>query len=980
MSESEPIDLNAKFPEMKPINSPPSLFTWNGIGFSLYGGRDRDAETGTYVKTVCFCVVFFPVLAVSAYRVADAGYNSWYFLGRVPLSKLAKFWNKLVFGCVLSAISVGLWNNYTSSPAYQDRQRMAKAAALHEDGDRAGAAGIYFSMLHNPTHKAEARGKLQEYHEAVKAGPAQPDDVAVLAVLVKAEKRTGEKVLYPGLGRELIQRARADADPAVGMRLYELAVQIPKFDAKAVADVRDQLLVALCRKPDAEIRYVDELARRYRDAREMDKCEALLLIHRDRLGDTESARILGEAFLAKGKHAAAYPLLLAYVKGRIDELRAAEKGYEDAYRSASRAILRQLNANPHSKEYKRLERLAKEEQQRQVDIYITERIKGNPGILKALECMSEAARVVPVALDLGILQLNRAQNMKGEARVKELQEAERTFLSIGSVAAGSDEYKMSLGEVYYWLGKEEEGKKLFEDLLAGKKRSFEALIAVASRYRGLGLVAPARKLALEAFNKTNTPAEKETAATLLYLLAENADEEIVWLQKAASDGVWVKIRLNSSRGTKALGEGRLEAAERYLKEAVSGYEQQPPGVSNYNNTALCCLSLYTATGDPAWFSKGVELQHKAYRLAPSDTILLMNYASMLFREAVVLTVAEQVDLRPLRQSATFELMRFLYRDQPGREALMAGLREHPSFQKAIEANQKLLVLAPKSHAAYGLALQFLEITRDAAALKKLQTQLQQAKLDLSAVKQQTRNAYSGANDKERLENLAAYAERLDARLTANPASRNKLFHAICAVDVVTNALARAQLGAAVAPDRNVKLARSAYAAAPSSRTRSVLQEALCARAIARLAADDKELAECCRLCRNGLDAEVLMAYLLACSKWSRDLLADRDVKEYLRLEEEILKLFPRDRSVWDWAVFRNCRPELAKAAQARCAQPTFMGEYRQTSVTLAPNSPGVLMYNYLTAVMDGKLQAAQAIAVQAENEHLPFPFRPGTRP
>src|SRR4029450_12844899 len=84
------------FPEMRPVGSPPSLSSVNGIGFNIYGSRDYDAESGTYVKTRFFTVVFVPILALGAYRVADAPGGGWYFLGRVPLSGLAEAWN-----CVL---------------------------------------------------------------------------------------------------------------------------------------------------------------------------------------------------------------------------------------------------------------------------------------------------------------------------------------------------------------------------------------------------------------------------------------------------------------------------------------------------------------------------------------------------------------------------------------------------------------------------------------------------------------------------------------------------------------------------------------------------------------------------------------------------------------------------------------------------------------------------------------------------------------
>jgi hypothetical protein len=71
-AESRGIDLSERFPDLRPIRSVPSLFTVNGIGLTIYGARDRDAETDSYVKTHCFCFVFLPVFSLGAYRVIAA--------------------------------------------------------------------------------------------------------------------------------------------------------------------------------------------------------------------------------------------------------------------------------------------------------------------------------------------------------------------------------------------------------------------------------------------------------------------------------------------------------------------------------------------------------------------------------------------------------------------------------------------------------------------------------------------------------------------------------------------------------------------------------------------------------------------------------------------------------------------------------------------------------------------------------------------
>ena len=96
-----PIDLNAKFPELRPIQSVPSLWSVNGCGLFFHGRRDDDEETGSYIQTHCLCLVGIPILALGAYRVADAD-DGKYILGREPLSILARALNAMV-------LLAGLW-------------------------------------------------------------------------------------------------------------------------------------------------------------------------------------------------------------------------------------------------------------------------------------------------------------------------------------------------------------------------------------------------------------------------------------------------------------------------------------------------------------------------------------------------------------------------------------------------------------------------------------------------------------------------------------------------------------------------------------------------------------------------------------------------------------------------------------------------------------------------------------------------------
>src|SRR5262245_16815471 len=134
MPSQPEIDLKARFPSMKPVGKAPSMHLINGIGTRVYGKRDVDPETETYVTTLCFCVLFIPIVFIRAYRVLPSPRGGWFFLGTEPLSVLTKSWNLLLsLALVTTLVTVGAVY-YTGTPEYQARQRMNQAHALAGKG------------------------------------------------------------------------------------------------------------------------------------------------------------------------------------------------------------------------------------------------------------------------------------------------------------------------------------------------------------------------------------------------------------------------------------------------------------------------------------------------------------------------------------------------------------------------------------------------------------------------------------------------------------------------------------------------------------------------------------------------------------------------------------------------------------------------------------------------------------------------------
>lgn len=82
----------------------PSLMSFNGIGFGVYGRSNVDKELGTFIVTHYFMFLFIPLLPLRRYLVSKAGPRSYYFYASLPLSIYGKI--HTVLG--LAAIAAGV--------------------------------------------------------------------------------------------------------------------------------------------------------------------------------------------------------------------------------------------------------------------------------------------------------------------------------------------------------------------------------------------------------------------------------------------------------------------------------------------------------------------------------------------------------------------------------------------------------------------------------------------------------------------------------------------------------------------------------------------------------------------------------------------------------------------------------------------------------------------------------------------------------
>jgi len=835
------IDWETKFPKMTPTKSPPALMRLNGCGVGMYGKRDLDAETRSYVSTWCISILFAPVFCLRAYRVAPASANSWYFLGREPLSSLAKWWNASILAGALAMVGVVQFQNYISTPEYRAKRQMAQAAELASRGELANAARTYKNLA------------LQHTPEAAHAVSADEDllqnkiDSAPLDQATGVIEACGElshhdfaipaqEIVDKGLK---IAAARGDADPAGAVQLLDQLRSLVS-DTRAIDDRRLALLTQWAAKEPQNLDAVAPLAMLLSDKGDSAGAKKLLMPVKDNLGDGEGARVLGMILAREGDLDGSYKLLWPYVKTRLADLHQAEQAFEETAKTLSdRALQKLRNHEGPDAFYTRHDAAATEdEKQRLVDDYISAQMKDDPAYARSQAELVKQAAVVPVAMELGIVMLNQAQSQPDQSRRNaELQSAEDVFLAIGGVASDSDTYRLSLGQVYYWLGKQAEGRKLFDEYLVSKARSFNSLLELAGQYRQLGSDVEARAMGEEAYSKAGTSQERFGAANFRSLCPKDLDDKIAWLRKCDPADANVKASLSEAKGNKAMEEGDDQQAAQDFQSAIDAYASMPRTAGTVNDAAIAYCGLFQANGDRASLDRGIDYFQQAVDLSPSDTVLIFNAASTILDGAIQDVIGDSIDLRALHAPADMSTLSSLYKDATSRAAVVAKLKSHPGTVRALSYLQKLMVIAPKRIESYQTVYQVAAFAHDEDALRALEQHLKAAGLDSSEQLADAKSAISGEKDQKNVKLMETYLAKENVTLAA-VRSRGDRTTAAAIDSVVATMLSLDATNGGQDADQIVNLAQEAERISPSGRATGLINAALFNRAVKRLRKSD----------------------------------------------------------------------------------------------------------------------------------------------
>ncbi|HOX07470.1 MAG TPA: hypothetical protein PK280_13790, partial [Planctomycetota bacterium] len=844
-----------------------------------------------------------------------------YFLGKQPLSGFAKGWNMAVAALGLFLVMSIAWAVHTESLSYRMAARLRQAEKDEAAGQTAAAFRGYTEAADSGTDSAAAAGGALEALFTTKLATLPAKNAAELLRLGAERAASGRpqpsKKTVLDAARALAE-ARLAAEPRDALRILDSVGKLAGDSKDHAARRAAALRAAAARHPD-DPDLASELAVLLESEKDLAGCEKVLTPLADKLGTREGARILGTIHADAGRFDQARKLLTGYCEGRLKTLHATVKEYNQAQQAVADGAIARLRAGSAGPSwYQAYEAKAadKAAQQAMVDEYVTRAINSDLRLKKLGEQLSAQAAVVPVALDLGMVMLRRAQAMTGEERRKELLAAEGVFLAVQGVAEGSDTYRISYGQVLYWLGKATEGRKLFDEYLASKKRGPESLYVVAHILREVGATSESWTLGEEAYNQEKDPTRKQGMANFMAASSRDLDTTVVWLGRCNPADKDSQAHLASCQGHLAARDGKDREAEAAYRRSVALYADIPKSPTTLNNCALVYGSLFRVSGKAEDFRRAASMLEEAVGLEPDKRIVAGNAADHLEGCAVLTLLEGRLNYKALGLSPDESLLTYCYDDQAGREEVVGRYTKHPSFQRALELRKRSLLLAPRDQHCAAALMGTLSWLRDEPGLLELQNRLKEVPLDLDSYRQVCLDGFAGKKETESRKAMEVAIAKL-AKVTAEPRlNADDLTPDVAGVQLLNLEMSAASSwGRALDLDAAVARAEKLVAARPCRATRSALASALVFRISRRLAAANPGYAAALEKCRRSLgDGQALLLVAGRDPAFRAAAAANPDMKRLLALDQEDLVRLPKHVSVWQWALRKQFSPETAKEA------------------------------------------------------------------
>ncbi|HEX6704471.1 MAG TPA: hypothetical protein VF169_06895 [Albitalea sp.] len=886
---------------------------------------------------------------------------------------------------VLVAVAAFGTYQYTHSDEYLARRAVAEATQAKATGQWSRAAERYAdAALSNTAAAPAAQAGLKAMLDAA-ALAAQPPAQA-LGVIRQALRVNSGGVSVSrhadvvALGWSVIE-AHGGADPASAKAVLD-AIAPLDADKARIAAAAEALLDKIVAADPANMAAASELAELLERRRDCARCEALLAPHAAKLGQLEGARILGRLYAARGMLEESYKLLQPYTEQKLKRFTENEAAYRKSAEDIEKTSLERLREGKGPAAfYEKYKQSDDEGKRAMVGGYINDQISASPAMKRATQALRDSAAIVPAALDLGIVTVQRAQSMsEPAARNTQFQAAEKVFLAIKGVAGDSDNYRLYLGQVYYWLGKQDEGKRLFDELLQTHGRKFAVLLDVGSLLRSVGAVADGRALVEEAWRGAKDNEEKWQAAHTRSVMFVDAEDELAWLERSDPSNTRVRASLHNTRASLAQQKGQRTVAKREYELAAAEFAKLPESASQLNSAGLIHLALYGMEGDRNQLTQGLAKLDQALSLVPSDSILLLNNQSAVMSAAAAALVGDSIDLPALRSSGELGLTEYLHNDQATLDRLRQQVRDSEGVRKALAYGEKVALLAPRNPSAYGFSAQVHGYLEDNQAAQGLVERMRAAKLDLGDAERWIKDLADEKKVREQVEHMQASDKVSAALLQQQAVKRSPVTWTVAAGRWIDGRETLMRWGQPIDADEVVAVARKARSLQASAGTYSHLTKALEMRAAQRLAKANPAFAATVARHARLIDlSDLIVIQMDEDPEFLKLAQADADVREIVGLVRERESRYARRASAWAVMLFRNVDAAHADALAQQVRQDASHRIYVEMGEVYAPRHPETAVNRYFFELANGRrAQAVQALD-EARRQGVALPELLGQR-
>jgi len=883
-------------------------------------------------------------------------------LNSKPTSSKSKMPLVLTSLGIIAVLGLGA-HQYLTSENYKFGKSFATAEKAAAEGRYAEAMGLYKTLY-------DSSEKFRSQAEAGIGDIMTPNTLKS----VSNSELVGVLKSYNTFGEPPRPQAR--------MAIYDLALQRVKTDpgddevilhsllhetealneeGENLSDIDAALIQSINATDPENLEAAVELSEVFFEAGDLERVKQILAPVQSKLDDSEGARVLAQTYISEGQFEQAYPLLSRYTTSRLEAFQSAEAHFtkvsDELWETEFFKLQSGLGPDAF---YDKYSEAPESEQQFLVDTHISEIVFNKPKYLNALKLYQRTADIVPVAMDFGVLQLRRAEGLASSAeRQAELTAAEQTFLSIRNVAGDTDDYKIYLGQVYFWLGKQDEGQALFNEVLSANDRSPSSLISVSSTLRALGKVGLAADLTKEAYESSEDQTVKYEAAQMLSLLSNTQEERIKWLEKSDPNSASVQANLKELKGQLAAVKGDTKSAIRLYRDAIALYETQPENAATFNNTALVHFSLFDVTGDNADFQNGVDLMSKAVELQSDNSILLRNAADIVLVNALYETLPDRLQFKKLKTRPSMSTLSWYYENEQEKDVLREAFRGNDDFQKAIEYLERSALLAPNSLDVYSSLSEIYYFMDDTDSMVKLVSQMENNKIDITAQQASYFDFLEGSNLEEDLKTLKEreiYQRSLLSDRDLNKATRGALYSRIA-----DNLQAQITYGDETRVTESVKEARSAYTHLKSTQTQGSLYTALLSK-VSFEASKNFPSYQAFRqeLGKGYADSNVIVFAARKNPELLTWLKSNESFQEAIALEREDLKRFPKTAGPENWAIFALIEDPVSEIFAKNYTSSDIRQALTQMNDIIAPYAGNSIAEGIFVNNMSGQATMSQS--------------------